>query len=63
MITGIEYIKMSKHDIYKEYCKIYREYEIVVEQEINRLKAELNDARLELLLSYIQNPMVRYERR
>ena len=63
MITGIEYIKMSKHDIYKEYCKIYREYEIAVEQKTNRLKAELNAAKAELLLSYMQNPMVRYERR
>lgn len=55
MITGIEYINMSKHDIYEEYCKIYKKYEMLVEREINRLKAESNNLKMELLS--IQNPI------
>lgn len=44
-ITGLEYMKMSKHDIYEEYCKLYEEYEENIEGEIKRLKIELNNAR------------------
>lgn len=53
MITGIEYINMSKHDIYEEYCKIYKEYKMLVEREMNRLKAESNNLKMELLSYYI----------
>lgn len=51
-ITGLEYMEMSKHDIYEEYCKLYEEYEENIEGEIKRLKTELNNARIDAMVTY-----------
>lgn len=56
-ISETDYLNMSKDDLYKEYCKIYDEYENLVKQEIERLETEINKAKTELQLSYIQKPM------
>lgn len=50
-ITGLEYMKMSKHDIYEEYCKLYEEYEENIEGEIKRLKTELNNAKIDAAIT------------
>lgn len=56
-ITGIDYLKMSKYDIYKEYCKIYNELENISTEYLMRMKKELNDANIELMLSCLQKPI------
>ena len=58
-ITGLDYLKMSKHDIYVEYCKVYEEYEKNIKKEIERLKAELNDARVEVMIACLTQPKER----
>jgi hypothetical protein len=51
-ITGLEYLKMSKHDIYEEYCKLYEKYEENIEEEIKRLKTELNKSKIDAMIAY-----------
>ena len=57
MISAIDYLKMSKFELYKEYCKAYKYLETICEMEEQRLKAELNAARTDLFMSYIQKPI------
>lgn len=61
-ISETDYLNMSKDDLYKEYCKVYNEYENLVKQELKRLEMELNTARIEFQLSHIQKPMPKYLR-
>ncbi len=56
-ISETDYLNMSKDDLYKEYCKIYNEYENLVRHEIERLKMEINKAKIDLQLSCIPKPI------
>ncbi len=41
-ISETDYLSMSKEELYKEYCKIYNEYENLVKKEIKALKCDRN---------------------